>query len=119
MRAREFITEEFGKPSKRQHYSSVGLNLFADANYDRLYILNRIMMAVASTDGTYLPKIEDESWAAKTNTAHPYTKADQDKLKQAYKAVGIDYTDPNKGDLKSHELDSTNKVSPVKPFKGY
>ena len=34
-------------------------------------------------------------------------------LKQAYKIVGANYQDINKGDMKSKELDSTNKVSPV------
>jgi hypothetical protein len=40
-------------------------------------------------------------------------------LKDAYKAAGMPYTDLNKGDLESDELDSTNTSSPVKPFKGY
>jgi hypothetical protein len=40
-------------------------------------------------------------------------------LKQAYKAAGADYQDLNKGDLKSEELDSTNKSSPMMAFKGF
>lgn len=119
MRAKEFISEQFAKPSKRQHYSSRGLNLFADSNYDRIYMLNRVMMAVASTDGTYLPDIEDESWVAKTNTAHPYTEVEQNKLIMAYKAAGVHYTDVNKGDLESKELPNTNIVSPVRKTRDY
>jgi hypothetical protein len=119
MRAKEFISETLAKPTKRQQYATRGLNLFTDSNYDRIYMLNRVMMGVASTDGTYLPDIEDESYVAKHNTAHPYTKAEQDKLIMAYKAAGVKYKDLNKGDLESRELPSTNTQSPVKPFKGY
>ena len=32
---------------------------------------------------------------------------------QAAKVVGADYTDLNKGDMRSLELDTTNTVSPV------
>lgn len=119
MRAKEFIKEQFGKPSKRIQTATRGLNLFTDSNYDRIYMLNRVMMGVASTDGTFEPEFEDESYVAKHNTAHPYTKVEQDKLIKAYKAAGVRYRDVNKGDLESRELDSTNKQSPIKPFKGY
>lgn len=119
MRAKEFISEQVGKLSKRQQHSTVGLNIFTDSNFDRMYMLNRMMMAVASTDGKTTPKMDDESWVAKHNAAFPYTQADQDKLNQAYKVTGVKHKDLNNGDLKSRELDSTNKQSPIKPFKGY
>ena len=124
MRAHEFITEQShgtraGKISKRQQQSTVGLNVFAISQYDRTYDLNRVMMAVASTDGTTIPNIEQESWVGKQNTAHPYTKVEQDMLKIAYKAAGIPFKDLNNGDLDSEELDSAHTESPLKPFKGY
>jgi hypothetical protein len=124
MRAHEFITEQShgtraGKVSKRQQQSTVGLNVFAISQYDRTYDLNRVMMAVASTDGETIPDIEQESWVGKQNTAHPYTKVEQDMLKIAYKAAGIPFKDLNKGDLDSEELDSAHTESPIKPFKGY
>lgn len=119
MRAKEFISEQVAKPSKRIQYPTRGLNLFTDSNYDRIYMLNRVMMGVASTDGTYEPEFEDESYVAKHNTAHPYTQAEQDKLIMAYKAAGVKYKDVNKGDLESKELPSTYKQSPIKPFKGW
>ena len=124
MRAHEFITEQShgtraGKVSKRQQQSTVGLNVFAISQYDRTYDLNRVMMAVASTDGEIVPDLEQESWVGKQNTAHPYTKVEQDMLKIAYKAAGIPFKDLNKGDLDSEELDSTQDQSPIKPFKGY
>jgi len=121
MRAKEFVTEQKtkGKLSKRQQHSTVGLNIFTDSNFDRFYMLNRMMMAVASTDGTFEPDMDAESWVAKHNAAFPYTQVEQDMLHQAYKATGVMHKDLNGGDLNSKELDSTNKQSPVKPFKGY
>jgi hypothetical protein len=120
MRAHEFITESGkGKVSARQQQSTVGLNIFATTQYDRTYDLNRVMMAVASTDGTSIPDLNRESWVGKNNTAHPYTDVEQDMLKIAYKAAGIPFQDLNKGDLDSEELDSTQDQSPIKPFKGY
>lgn len=119
MRAHEFITETKGKLSKRQQQSTVGLNTFAVSQYDRTYDLNRVMMAVAATDGKIIPKLNSESWAGKNNTAHPYTELEQDMLTIAYKAAGIPFKDLNNGDLSSKELDSTQNQSPIKPFKGY
>jgi hypothetical protein len=40
-------------------------------------------------------------------------------LEKAFQAVGSDYEDLNHGDLKSKELESTNKRSPVTGFAGY
>ncbi len=121
MRAHEFITEQShkGKVSSRQQQSTVGLNVFAISQYDRTYDLNRVMMAVASTDGTTVPDLSSESWVGKNNTAHPYTEVEQEMLKRAYEAAGIPFKDLNKGDLDSEELDSTQDQSPIKPFKGY
>ena len=76
-------------------------------------------MATAATDGTFVPDVDGESWAGRYNIAAPYTEEEHDMLKMAYKAVGSEFQDLNKGDLKSTELPSTNTVSPVKAFKGY
>lgn len=120
MRAKEFISEmKKGKLSNRQQYSTKGLHLFTDSNFDRIYMLNRVMMAAAMSDGTTIPDMPGESWAAKYNTAHPYSEIEHDMLINAYKAVGVEYKDLNKGDLDSSELFSTNKTSPINPFKGY
>ena len=119
MRAREFIFEnESGKIPNRYHQSTKGLHVFADAPYDRLYDLNRVMMAVAETDGVTMPVLDQESWVGKFNTSHAYTEAEANMLKLAYKAAGIKFKDLNNGDTNSKELDSTNKQSPIKPFKG-
>ena len=49
----------------------------------------------------------------------PYTDVEQDMLEKAFQAIGSEYKDLNQGDLKSKELESTNKRSPVEAFKGY
>jgi fatty-acid desaturase len=77
------------------------------------------MMAVASSDGINPIEMPAESWVGKHNTTHPYTKEEQDMLKLAYKAAGLEYIDLNNGDLDSEELVDTNTQSIAKPFKGY
>jgi hypothetical protein len=122
MRASEFITEaKMGKISKRQQQSTRGLHVFAKKmdTYDKLYDLNRLMMAVACSDGVNPIKMDAESWVGKRNTAHAYTKEEQAMLNMAYKAAGLEHKDLNNNDLDSEELPDTNTQSIVKPFKGY
>jgi hypothetical protein len=100
--------------------STIGLHKFRDEDCaDRTYELNRIMMAAAATDGTFVPDIDGESWSGRYNVAAPYTQEEQNMLMMAYKAAGSDFHDLNKGDLKSKELEGVNTQSTVKPFKGY
>lgn len=122
MRASDFISEtkiSKGKINKHARESTRGLHLFTDNIFDRFYILNRIAMAAGTSDGTDNFNFEIESWVGKSNTAHPYTKIEADKLKSAYKKIGVVFNDLNNDDLESHELDEVNKVSPFVPFKGY
>ena len=122
MRANEFVAEsKTGKVSAQQQQPTVGLNVFSKKidTYDRLYDLNRLMMAVASSDGVNPIKMDAESWVGKHNTTHPYTPEEQAMLKLAYKAAGLQYKDLNKGDLDSEEMAEVNTVSPVKGFRGY
>jgi hypothetical protein len=121
MRAHEFLVEKhLGKIGQRRSQATVGLNKFRDADLaDRVYELNRVMMAAASTDGTFVPDIDNESWAGRYNVSMPYTDVEQRMIEKAFKAVGSDHEDLNRGDLKSKELESTNKRSPVTGFKGY
>lgn len=122
MRANEFVVEsKTGKVSAQQQQPTVGLNVFSKKidSYDRLYDLNRLMMAVACSDGINPIEMNAESWVGKHNTAHPYTEEEQNMLKLAYKAAGLEYVDLNSGDLDSEELKSTNTQSIAKPFKGY
>jgi hypothetical protein len=120
MRAKEFVNEAInGKPGKRYGQASTGINTFGRSNYDNTYDLHRVMMAVAMTDGKIKPDLDQQSWAAKYNTAHPYTYEEQEMLELAYKAAGIPYKDLNRGDMDSKELEDTQVKSPIKPFKGY
>lgn len=126
MRAKEFvsttITETSNvKISHRHQTATRGLNVFSKKidSYDRLYDLNRLMMAVASSDGITPIKMDAESWVGKHNSAHAYTQEEQNMLKMAYKAAGLEYKDLNNGDLNSEEMAAVNKVSPVQGFKGY
>jgi hypothetical protein len=122
MRAKEFINEsKRASITKRQGLSSVGIDLFRDPDgYDRIYELNRMMMAVACADGSDMPiDINRESWVGKDNSAQPYTKLEQDMMKQAAKAIGTKMRDVTKGDLKSQELPDIQKSSPIQAFKGW
>jgi hypothetical protein len=125
MRAREFITEDNspGKLTKRQRYGSRGMHKFQDVDgRDRVYELNRVMMALAQADGESDHQkidLDSESWIGTSNMAVPYTEIEANMLKSAYKAVGSEWEDLNDGDLRSSELPSINKQSPVEGFKGY
>jgi len=124
MRAKEFITEDNGpgKMSKRQRYATRGAHKFQDVDgRDRVYELNRVMMALAQANGESGDNIDldSESWVGTSNLAFPYTEIEANMLKAAYKAVGSEWEDLNSGDMKSVELPSTNSKSPVEGFKGY
>jgi len=121
VRATEFVAEDkVGKISKRLDMATVGLHKFRDAQFaDRVYELNRIMMAVALTDGTFVPELDGESWSGRNNIAAPYTPEEQDMMKMAYKAIGSHYEDLNHGDLRSQEHPAVNTTSPVSAFAGY
>jgi len=122
MRANEFISEnkKNGKIRKSHRFATKGLHKFRDESLaDRIYELNRIMMAAASTDGTFMPDMNHESWAGRYDIAAPYTKEEHNMLKMAYAVNGTEYKDLNNGDLRSQELPGINTKSIAKPFKGY
>ncbi len=119
MKINEVITEAtVGKLTKRQQQSTRGLNKFTDGDrWNGDYTLYRLGLAVACTDGKSVPDTDKESWVGKWKIAAPYSQADQDMLEKAYQAVGANYEDINKGDMRSQELESTHKTSPVAPRK--
>lgn len=121
MRAREFLAEKhIGQIGQRRQAATRGLHKFRDiGGYDRTYELNRVMMAVACSDGITPLDMDTESWAGRYNTAHPYTDVEDAMLKQALKATGSEHQDLNHGNLDSEELDGVNTDSPVKAFQGY
>jgi hypothetical protein len=121
LRAQEFVAEaKVGPVGKRRSAATRGLHKFRDETFaDRIYELNRVMMAVASTDGTFVPELDAESWSGRHDIAAPYTKQEAEMLKRAYEVTGSWHRDLNHGDMESRELDSVNKQSPVTGFKGY
>lgn len=121
MRAREFLAEKhIGKIGNRRQVATRGLHKFRDiGGYDRTYELNRVMMAVACSDGTTPLTLDTESWSGRYNTAHPYTDVEDAMIRQALKATGSEHQDLNHGNLDSEELSGVNVDSPVIGFKGY
>jgi hypothetical protein len=119
MRYREIVSEnsKAGTISKRSSQSTAGLHTIRDGKKQRDfgsdYTQYRLGMALAMSDGVSPIDIDYNSWIGKQKTAHPYTQAEDDMLKQCYPLIGAEYTDLNHGDMKSQELQSTNKVSPV------
>lgn len=118
MKIKDIIINEdkVGKISKRYQQATVGLDKFRDKQFaDRVYELNRVMMAVASADGVnpLSPEVDAESWAGRNNIAVPYTELEQAMLVQAFGVVGSHYQDLNDGDMTSKELKSINKASPT------
>lgn len=117
MRAKEFIKENInGKVPETERQASVGMHIYDEGDgstWASDYKLYRLGLAVACTDGTSIPEMDQQSWVGKKKTAHPYTKLEAEMLKRAYLAVGADYEDVNHGDMRSLELPDTNKISPV------
>jgi len=116
MRAKEFVSEmKDTKMTKRQNQSTTGVHLYGDGEHiSGDYTSYRMGLAVACADGSNDKlDIDPKSWIGKKKSAHPYTQEESDMLKQAYKAVGADWKDYNKGNLNSDELTTVNTTSPV------
>ena len=115
MKVTEIISEaKRAKITKRQSQSSRGISIYGDAeraNSD--YVAFKLGQAMACTDGKAVPEIDAKSWHGKKKTIHPYTDVENEMFKKAAKAVGADYTDLNHGDMRSLELDSIQKHSPI------
>ena len=91
MRAAEFIQEGFSaRPKAKMHHDHAqvqqGVHLARDpGGYDRIYYMNRLMMAAACADGRdkkKIPGVDASSWYEKYNTIHPY--ADDNYYEQPY-----------------------------------
>jgi len=115
MKVTEIISEaKQAKITKRQSQSSRGISTYGDAekmNSD--YVAFKLGQAMAGTDGKTVPDIDAKSWHGKKKTVHPYTEIENEMFKKAAKAVGAAYDDVNHGDMRSLELDSVHKTSPV------
>lgn len=93
---------------------------FRDNGTDRLYNLNRVMMAAAMADGKDRRpvKMDAASWIEKNNTVHPYTEEEFNMVLQAFGAIDSNYHS-EVSDHRSVEPATTNTRSPVIGFRGY
>jgi hypothetical protein len=115
MRAKEFIFEDETPLSDDHKSSQQAVHRMRDVGgYDRVYHMNRIMMAAAVADGkgTGAVDVPTSSWSEKYNTAHPYTDEEYNMVKAALNTIPSENNVVN-DDRKSRELDSVNKASPV------
>lgn len=121
MRASEFLSEGEGKIPEEAEQATKGTHKVRDVGgYDRVYHMNRLMMAMAQADGKSKKPVgmDSSSYVEKYNTAHPYTEEEHNMLHQAMKTVPTEHQEIVPWS-KSSEMEDTHKVSPVKGFKGY
>ena len=86
--------------------------------YDRVYHMNRLMMAMAMADGVSTKAVDSpaETWFEKYNTMHPLTQAEANMITSAMKTV------PTDGAIvspfaPSKEADDVSSVSPIAKVK--
>jgi hypothetical protein len=81
--------------------------------YDRVYHMNRMMMAMAKADGKSTKAVDSpaETWFEKNNTMHPYTKEESNMVKSAMNTVPTDGKMVSH-DNKSREPNDVNRTSP-------
>ena len=115
MKINEIISEgKIGRVPKRASQAAKGEWLWRDDGIDRIYNLNRVMMAAAKSDGQKVEKqdCDEQSWHGKMNVARPYTEEEHIMMRSAFKTIDskVEHSIP---DHRSMELDSTNKISAV------
>ena len=121
MRASEFLTEGEGKMHDHHAQATQGVYKSRDiGGYDRIYHLNRLMMAMSMADGKSQDAVDmdNASFAEKYNTVHPYTEEEYNMFISATKTIPTDKKNVVPYS-KSKEPKDTNTTSLVKPFKGY
>ena len=81
--------------------------------YDRVYHMNRLMMAMAKADGKSTKAVDSpsETWFEKYNTVHPYTDAENKMVQSAMNTVPTDGKMISH-DNKSRESKDVHRVSP-------
>ena len=110
-----------GKPRREHENTMQGVAKSRDVGgYDRVYHMNRVMMAMAMADGKNSKpvKMDQSSWTEKFNTHHPYTKEEANMVASAINTVPTEYHQISNWS-KSIEPDDTHKSSPMSGFAGY
>ena len=116
MKITEIIIEGKTTPLDADHEAAHPGDIFRARDiggYDRVYHMNRLMMAMAKADGKSTKAVDSpaDTWFEKYNTIHPYTKEESNMVKSAMKTVPTDGKEVS-SDSKSHEGSDVHKVSP-------
>jgi len=94
MRAQEFIKEGTTKLHPDHDAVGKGVTRARDVGgYDRVYHMNRLMMAMAMADGIDTGKINGvnvDTWFEKYNTIHPMTQEEDNMVRAAMKTIPTD-----------------------------
>jgi len=94
MKANEFIKEGTTKLHPDHDAVGKGVTRARDVGgYDRVYHMNRLMMAMAMADGVSTGKIDGvnvDTWFEKYNTIHPMTQAEDNMVRSAMKTIPTD-----------------------------
>jgi hypothetical protein len=116
MRATEFISEhkttEYDRETKN---AEKGAYIARDVGgYDRVYHMNRLMMAMAKADGKNTGPVDSpaDTWFEKYNTLHPYTQEEDNMIKAGMATIPTDGRQIAPFS-KSKESDDTHRSSPV------
>ena len=129
MKIKDIISEDYdgskkpvnndSTPHGGMHKDHIAVQQGADkmrdvGGYDRVYHLNRMMMAMAMHDGKDKKPVDmaDSSWVEKYNTAHPYTDEEHNMVAGAMKTIPTDHKTAQKR-TKSKEPDDVHKISPT------
>lgn len=96
MKVRDIISEAADKVTGlKKHHEQVGKGVSRSRDvggYDRVYHMNRLMMAMAMADGESTKAVDSpaETWFEKYNTMHPMTQAEDNMIKAAMATVPTD-----------------------------
>jgi len=116
------IVSEQKTTQMRRHHEDVGVGAYRARDvggYDRIYHMNRLMMAMAKADGQSTRAVDSpaDTWFEKYNTIHPYTEQEHNMAQAAMKTVPTDGKEVTR-DHRSHETETVHKTSPVPQNSG-
>lgn len=109
----DFSGENTEMPQHTEDHMADTIVFRDPGGYDRVYHLNRVMMAAALASGVDRNPVDMEpaSWIEKYNVGFGYTEVEMNMLISALKTIGADLKHFN-SDKKRHEPPSVNRLSP-------
>jgi len=118
MRAKEFLSEQTGKPHEHHDAVHQGFSRQRDpGGYYPSYHQYRTGMAMAMADGSNKKlDVDHESWMGPFWTFHPYTDKEHDMVQQVKRVIPTEY-DQVKPRTPSREPHDTHHTSPVAKHK--